>query len=379
MGNGVSVWKSKNAQTWIFQVSYKDADGNRRRIQRRAKSKREALARANEILRSPKLNQMHERKPTVSELIRHYKADQENRMRSSTLANNLHLLGLYSVPQFGNRRIDSLTAPMVSKWMQDLKGKGLKISTINTARAKLHALFQFAVQRELLDANPISKVPPFKAQANSSTQVCDPWSLEEAKSALAAFKGNLIEIFVAFALTTGMRKGEILALRWCDIDFESNQIRISKSRGEKRIVLSDERVITAVEDGFVKTRASLRSLPLPSLVRHLLETRRATLLSEGHAPNDQDYVVTGENRQAISPSFLAKVFKRTLQIHGIRRIRIHDLRHTSAVLALEAQVPLEDVSQGLGHNGIEVTKRIYAPVVPALSDRFVNRISEVLS
>ena len=80
----------------------------------------------------------------------------------------------------------------------------------------------------------------------------------------------------------------------------------------------------------------------------------------------------------MSPSYLTRAFNRRLKASGVRRIRIHDLRHTVAHLALEAGVLLEEISQGFGHTGVEITKRTYAPAVQALSDRFAKKVSTIL-
>jgi integrase len=90
------------------------------------------------------------------------------------------------------------------------------------------------------------------------------------------------------------------------------------------------------------------------------------------------HLILGANGSPMAPSYLTRAFNRKLEQAGIRRIRIHDLRHTVAYLALEAGVALVEISQGFGHNGVEVTKRTYAPAVQALSDRFARQVSKLL-
>jgi integrase len=209
--------------------------------------------------------------------------------------------------------------------------------------------------------------------------VKDPWSISEVRSVLKAFSGHFLEVFMLIALTTGMRKGEILGLQWKDVDFRHRQIRVEKSRGERKILNSDQSISVSNELGPTKTKSSTRVLPLTSRLREHLLALREIREAKGIPAGPEDYLVLGAKGEPISPSYMSKLVTKHLKANNIRRIRIHDTRHTVAVLALEEGVPLEEVSQGLGHSGVEITKRIYAPSVQGLSDRFVNRMDQILS
>lgn len=378
MRDGISVWFSERENRWVFQVTYKDQTGKVRKIQRRAKSEREAHIRANDLARSSSLKNAHLKKPKFDQLLEQYAKFKASKMLLSSLANNLHILKLYASPFFKDLRVDQITPDQVANWMDALEGRGLKTQTINTARSKLSAILNFACQKKYVESNPVAYVPRHHQQPGAPTQVQSPWDLYETRQALRAFKGHLLEPFVVLGITTGMRKGEILGLRWSDIDFANSQIRVRRSRGERRVAISPSEFVVRVEDGPTKTASSLRSLPLTPVLREVLEGHQKYLQSIGQEVSPNSYVICSASGTPLSPSHLGKVFRRVLEKNNIRKIRIHDLRHTAAVLALEAGVPLEAISQGLGHQGVEITKRTYAPVVPALSDRFVNQISEIL-
>jgi integrase len=376
--DGISVWPAKAASYWVFQVSYRDDSGQRRRIQRRANTKTEAYRRAQDLQRSLQFNANSVERARFDELLTDYTETMRHQVRPNTLATSVHLMKLYVSPTLGSKLVNGITVTDVSNLLNRLKAKGLTVGTVNTVRAKLHAIMQFALMQSKVNFNPVSRVRPLRLQQGDRTQVKPPWTLEEVKLVLKAFQGSFLEAFVLIALTTGMRKGEILGLQWRDIDFGENQIRVEKSRGEKRKLNSNLSVSTSNEVGPTKNMSSIRVLPLTAKVRACLEELREARRHLGVAAGESDFVVLGMGGEPISPSYLGKAIARTLSANGIRQIRIHDTRHTVAVLALEAGVPLEEISQGLGHSGIEITKKTYAPMVRALSDRFVNRMDQLL-
>lgn len=377
MRDGTSVWYSEKHKRWIFQVSFRDSTGKRLTIQRRAKSKSEAERRAIDLARSPNLKAMRSSAINLNKLILRYIDYQSMRIRPNSLANTIHLLKLYVVPIWGEKNIERITPMMVEELMTSLASAGLRTSSINTVRAKAHALFSFALRQGLLESNPVTLVPRYSQSGGTSSQVQAPWALDEARSALAAFKDSELEVFLTLALSTGMRKGEILALRWSDLNFETSTLKIQRSRGEKRVLDRQGQISVELSEGPTKTKASVRTLPMSEELAQLLKRLRDQRFVNERVLLDQ-HLILGANGSPMAPSYLTRAFNRKLKQAGIRRIRIHDLRHTVAFLALEAGVALVEISQGFGHNGVEVTKRTYAPAVQALSDRFARQVSKLL-
>lgn len=377
MRDGTSVWYSEKHKRWIFQVAFRDSSGQRRTIQRRARTKSEAERRAIDLSRSPQLKEVKLGVVNLDALLAKYIAEQKLRVRPASLANSVHLLNLYVLPMWGRRNISNITQNMIEELLVELEGSGLRVGTVNTVRAKLHALLNFAVRKGHLVSNPVSQVRPLAYSAGKASQVQPPWSISEAKAALAAFKGHELEPFVVLALATGMRKGEILALRWSDVNFSSLTIRIQRSRGERRVLSATSKLEVKILEGLTKTKASNRTLPMSAEVASLLSDLKIRRFG-AHEGGEDGYLILGMHGNPISPSCLTRSFNKVLVEAGIRRIRIHDMRHTAANLALETGARLEELSQGLGHTGTEITKRTYAPAVQALSDRFVSGVSRAL-
>lgn len=377
MRDGISTWYSEKHNRWIFQIAFRDARGKRVTIQRRAKTKSEAERRAIDLARSPNLKARRSAAIDINKLIMRYIDYQSMRIRPNSLANTIHLLKLYVVPIWGEKNIERITPMMVEDLMTSLASAGLRTSSINTVRAKAHSLFSFALRQGLLESNPVTLVPRYSQAGGIPSQVQVPWTLEEARSALAAFKNSELEVFLTLALSTGMRKGEILALRWSDLNFETSTLKVQRSRGERRVLGKHGQISVELSEGPTKTKASVRTLPMSEELAHLLKWLRDQRFGTEKVLLDQ-HVIMGANGSPMAPSYLTRAFNRKLEQAGIRRIRIHDLRHTVAYLALEAGVALVEISQGFGHNGVEVTKRTYAPAVQALSDRFARQVSKLL-
>lgn len=377
MRDGTSVWYSEKYKRWIFQVSFRDSRGKRVTIQRRAKTKSEAERRAIDLARSPNLKAMRSTALDVQGLIGRYVEYQNMRVRPSSLANSVHLLRLYVVPVMGTRNIEKVDSAAIEDLMTSLARANLRTSSINTVRAKVHALFAFAVRQGLVTSNPVKNVPRYAELGSKPSQVQPPWSLDEARSALAAFQGSDLEPFLVIALSTGMRKGEILGLRWSDVNFANATLKIQRSRGERRQLTPNGAIEIKLTEGAPKTQASVRTLPISEELATSLKRLHDQRFPEGFSIQDE-HLILGANGAPMSPSYLTRAFNRRLKASGVRRIRIHDLRHTVAHLALEAGVPLEEISQGYGHTGLEITKRTYAPAVQALSDRFAKKVSTIL-
>ncbi len=378
-GDGLSVWQDKVSKKWVVQVRIAQPGKPVRKIQRRAASRTEARQLGQEIRRGVKTSRKKTELTTFSYVLDKYRIQKAVEIKASTLSQYIHLIGLYASPCFGNLPIERIDSQAISDLLLDMRSRGLTASTVNTLRARLVDLFGYAKRAGLIQKDPMGDVRRHRADALAATAVKDPWTVEEAKRALEASKDTAIETFMAIALTTGMRKGEILALTWNDIDFDGQEVRVTKSRGEKRILSQDGTFKSQVLEDETKTKASLRSLDLNPFILKALQRQLERNALAGKQIPATDHIVTSQSNQPLSLSTLHRTYTRVCKEAGLRRIRIHDLRHTVAVLALQSGVPLVELSQGLGHSGVEITKRTYAPRVPGLAGRFTSKVCEVLA
>lgn len=305
------------------------------------------------------------------------------RIRSSTLADYESRLRQYAYPTFGNKRLGDVRPRDIESWMADLRAKGLGIATVNGARTVLNQLFKHAVSIGSIPTNPVGLTGSMAHQYGEPTQVQPPWTREEAQGVLRAAKGTPLDLFVTLQLSYGLRRGEALGLRWEDIDYERGTLSIERTMKQVRAYSADGATSVSLQVDHPKTTSGHRKLllvPLVSeaLMRHTEEHDRAVVMA-GHAWNESGYVFTTRVGTPVSPSNLRRLYVKFLEQHGIRFIRIHDMRHTAAGLSLEQGVRIEAVSQALGHKDILMTKSIYAPNVQALNDEFARGLGDYLA
>lgn len=377
-GDGVSVWQDAQSKKWVGQVRIAVPGQKPFTRQKRTNSRTEARQWAQEIRRNAKTAARPQNNSTFEVVLGKYFEQMQSEMNEGTLSQYMHLLKLYAVPAFGDQVMEDIHPQAIRDFLNDLRKRGLAPSTINTVRSRLLSVFAFAKIHAFVSHDPSREVKRHRAASFKETKVQSPWSPDEARQALAAFEGTILEVFVTIALVTGMRKGEILALKWEDLD-NRGVLRVTKSRSEKRYYNSDGTFSSHVSEGDTKTAASLRSLQLDPMVLAAVERQRQRVIDAGHEIRDTDYIVTSESFAPISLSTLHRTYRRICETSNLRRIRIHDMRHTAAVLALTFGAALVEVSQGLGHSGVEITKRTYAPVVPGLTGRFTAKVCEALA
>ena len=306
----------------------------------------------------------HQVKPTTA-------ADYEDRLRRT--------IG----PWLGKVRIIELTPQHVERWMANLRLAGMSVATVNGARQVLHGLCKHAARTGVIPHNPVANTDPIKRQSGEQTRVKPAWSSQEVAKVLHhAVDSDALDAFLHLMLHTGMRPGEALGLRWCDVDLTTGSLQVTGALKQARLLLPDGRGLVRPQRNTPKTTASIRTLSITS-ARHDALARQQ--MRQGLAPATQSnwsesgYVITTKVGTPVSTSNIRRQFTAFLSAHGIRQIRLHDMRHTIAVLALnDANVPLEKVSQALGHDRIDTTKRIYARNVPRYNEDFAAALGSVL-
>ncbi len=234
----------------------------------------------------------------------------------------------------------------------------------------LHRALKDAVRWGLVARNVCDLVsPPRRAHYEFKSL-----TKEQAQQLLTALHGHNMEALFVLALTTGMRRGEILALKWQDIDFVQNTLQVrrifTRSKGQ-RYVLAEP-----------KTDKSRRSLMLPTLVVDLLmqhRTHQQEAKSEaGEFWQALDLVFCTALGTPLNPNKVLERFKTVLKRAGLPDIRFHDLRHSAATMLLTMGVHPKVVQELLGHNQISMTMDIYSHVLPTMQQDAMNKMNDAL-
>lgn len=185
----------------------------------------------------------------------------------------------------------------------------------------------------------------------------EPWSVQQTLDFLAASKTDPLATAFLLCVALGLRRGEVLGLRWADIDLDSRALHV---RGQLQRIDGQLQLVE------VKTQRSQRVLPLPEICVRALRRRRSQQagdkIATGPGWGDSDLVFTTRHGTPIEPRNLARSFERLAVGAGLPRIRLHDLRHLCASFLSYLQVPPRPIMEILGHSQIAVTMNIYTHV-----------------
>lgn len=307
---------------------------------------------------------------TVTDYAAHWLRDVAGRsLRPSTLSNYAWMLRKHVLPSLGTQRLDRLTPTHVRRLHADVAASGVSLRTQQLAHAVLRSMLSDAVREELVGRNVASLV---KSPRPERREV-EPWSVDELTRFRAAASDHRLSALFLLAYGMGLRRGEILGLRWSDVDLDGGMLHVRQTL--QRLGADTGRVL-----GPPKTARSRRSVPLPATVRDelLVHRDRQRLDLAGHADSN-DLVFTTSRGTPLEPSNLRRDFDALIDRAGVRRIRFHDLRHTYASQLFALGVAPRVVMDALGHSTLAVTTDIYAHVMPsALVDAAVS-IDSVLS
>jgi integrase len=289
--------------------------------------------------------------------------------RPATYALYEMIVRIHLAPALGKYQLKRLSVPILQAFFNGKLRAGLSVRNVQIMRQVLSAALSRAVREELITRN-VARLVELPAWQPS---VVVPWSPTEALAFLqAAIDDPLYPAFVLLILY-GLRRGEALGLRWQDIDIEAQIIhirqQIHRSQGQLRI-------------GPVKTRAGSRDLPLIGLARGALlarkEQQEADQMKLGSAWADTGLVFTTRTGRPIEPRNLVRSFVRIRDSHGIRKIRVHAIRHTTASLLKDLGVPARDTQIILGHAHISTTQQIYTHVDEAARREALMRLNKLL-
>ncbi|WP_373284488.1 tyrosine-type recombinase/integrase [Cnuibacter physcomitrellae] len=299
-----------------------------------------------------------------------------------TLESYRYLLDSFVLPTFSAVHVDRIELASVQTWLTDLAAD-YSPNTVKRAKQCFGAVLNFCVRAGTLQRNVVATAQTPDIGPGEDA-VCQPYSLAEVRSLLRAAEGSDLYPILLLAVHYGLRRGEVLGLTWADLilDGDHPQIRIRGSLHEARGIARESGVRpTEVKLGATKTRSSRRTIAIAPPIADALRQRRdrqeewQEAAGDSWTRNPLNLVFTDRFGAPLYPTSVARSFQRLAAKAGLRRIRFHDLRHTAAVMMLEAGTPIESVSQALGHASIEITKRVYAPYVQALIDRAAHAVT----
>ena len=231
-------------------------------------------------------------------------------------------------------------------------------NTVIHYHAVIHRALKYAVKIKTIQSNPAVNVErPRKEKFIGSF-----YDKKEINTLFDIIQGHPLEVAIKLAAFYGLRREEIIGLKWTAIDFENNTLTIQHTVTECNL---DGKHIEVASDT-AKTDSSLRTMPLVTNFREMLLAKKEKqehyrkLCGRSYCKEYLDYIFVNEMGERWKPRYLSDGFKRILEQNGLRRIRFHDLRHTCASLLLTNNVPMKKIQEWLGHSDFSTTANIYA-------------------
>ena len=342
--------KDKKTGKWLIQYRYTDWQGKRRKSTKRGfATKREA----EEWLRNFLITQKADFDMKFADFWKMYCADMETRLREHTMRTKKYIVELKILPYFGNKRVNDITAADIRQWQNELIKMGYSPTYLKTINNQLSAIFNYAVRYYDLKSNPCEKAG---SMGKSKAEEMDFWTGEEFRKFIDSVMNKRLSYMAFMTLYwTGMRLGELLALNPKDVDLKKRTISITKSYQR----LGKKDVITPP-----KTPKSKRVITIPEFLAADIKDYMDSL-----------YDLQEDDRLfPITKYYLEHEMQRGIKESGVKRIRVHDLRHSHASMLIELGFSPLEIANRLGHEKVETTLNTYAHLYPNKQTKLAERL-----
>lgn len=349
-GGRMKAEKDKKTGKWLIQYRYTDWQGKRRKSTKRGfATKREA----EEWLRNFFITQKADFDMKFEDFWKMYCADMETRLREHTMRTKKYIVELKIFPYFGNKRVNDITAADIRQWQNELIKMGYSPTYLKTINNQLSAIFNYAVRYYDLKSNPCAKAG---SMGKSKAEEMDFWTGEEFRKFIDSVMNKRLSYMAFMTLYwTGMRLGELLALNPNDVDLEKRTISITKSyqRFGKKDVITPP-----------KTPKSKRVITIPEFLAADIKDYMDSLYDLQE--NDRLFPIT--------KYYLEHEMQRGIKESGVKRIRVHDLRHSHASMLIELGFSPLEIANRLGHEKVETTLNTYAHLYPNKQTKLAERL-----
>ncbi len=367
----------KRRGRWI--IDYRDASGKRRweTIEGNRADAEEKLARIisdGKPVRNTKLTFGEYKEQWLRTCARPYLKESSIRQYETCLRNYLD--------RFNRVRLSRITRDMVKELIAEKVELGLSRRTVSNMIATMRTIFSHAVEDKVVASNPVSKVGKFNLRRDNTREI-NPLTREELTVILNKVKEKMRHWYPLFlcAARTGIREGELVAVKFSDLDFNQRFIEVKRN-------LSNGKITSPKND---KTRRVDMSMQLTNTLDELLAKRKGDALKrEIERPREKrreettvlnevmdDWVFTDNKGDRLDTRDVRRLFYRALDLSGIRRIRFHDIRHSFATLLLQQGESLVYVKDQLGHSSIRITVDTYGHLVPGSNRQAVDRLDDM--
>ncbi|MBY0098683.1 MULTISPECIES: tyrosine-type recombinase/integrase [Bacillaceae] len=353
---------SKRGSTWTYVVDIgKDPETGKRQQKTKGgfKKKKDAEAALLNILKELEEGEYIEPSNKIfSSYIEEWFQHYGKRVKETTAFSRRFTVDKHLIREnpFHNKPLSKITSKDIDNLYNLKLDEGYSTNTIRKIHQMLHQALEQAVKWNMIKTNPVSKTAP----PSIKTKDFKIWSFDEVHAFLEVSRKNRHYIMFLLAIYTGMRKGEILGLKWSDIDFE------------KKVIMVQRSVARISGLGYIfsspKTKKSIRQVPIPDFFIEELLTHKKTQEEwkkrSGTQYQELDLVISTETGTIQDPRNVLREMRKICKNAKVTPIRFHDIRHTHASILIAEGVDIVKVASRLGHTNPKITLEIYAHLMP---------------
>ncbi len=316
-------------------------------------------------------------KETVEQYLLRYLENVRRNLSPATTRDYKGVIERYLIPEFGNIKLQELTRPKVQQVYNAWKVKSnksetpLKATTIKHINRVFKTALNSAVEDGLIKENPTRRI---KIGKDIEPNHLDVYTVEEIRELQKAVKGTDMELPVALLFDCVLRRGELLALRYSDINFEKKEVTVQYTWAETE---SNQPVLKTC-----KTESSYRKMIVSDYTINLLKRQKSMYLRNkmkyGEDFCNSNRVICKENGEPFLPKSFTRKWARTLEKYGLRHIKLHGTRHSAISLLLSEGVPIHLVQQRAGHQDPKITLSVYSHVAKDTESVVAEKFNNVL-
>ncbi len=365
--------KKDGKQGYKVQINYTDKNGVYRQKAKTVYGLPEARLAEQNLTYTAGVENINATRLTINDLFEEYIISKRAEVRQTSLDKSIGNLEKHILPYLGTIKLDKLDTRALQNWKNAISDTTLAIRTKQNLYTELRAMLNYAVKMDYLNSNPLPKVGNFKdVYFDKPADKIHYYTIEQFKkyisvaekyNATLTEKGYIVFFYIAFF--TGMRKGEINALKWSDID--GNIIHVRRSITHKI------KGTSAVETP-PKNQSSYRDVQIPSNLCLILE-RHKQHQKEATTDFNDDFRVCG-GISCLSDTSIDNKNRLFAKEAGLPHIRIHDFRHSHASFLANNGINIQEVARRLGHSKIEITWNTYSHLYPREEERAVKLLEQ---
>lgn len=348
----MAIYRDNKRGTYYVSVYVEDKNGEKKRVMRRGfKTQAEAKRAEADII----FNYSKEflENPTFKELSKEYLEWYKLRRKASSYRKIESMINVRILPKLKNKRIQEITRRDVMRLQNDF----LNQYTVNSAKRThtvLSSVLNYAIKMEYLSNNVAREVG--NIQANQEKRM-EYWTLEEFKEFIVHVDDLMYKTFFMCLFFGGFRKGELLALTWKDVNFNNHILDINKTTTRQDVTTT-------------KNESSTRLVQMPNHTINLLRQLKLKVKPK------QNYFVFGEYHTHLHDSTIDRHYAKYIKKSKVRRIRIHDFRHSHATYLINNNYDIQIISKRLGHSNVSTTYDIYAHLYPNKEEEAIKQMEQ---